>query len=96
MDFIHGDAVLLGMCSNLSQSGLRGTFSEHVAPGSEGLLTLYFEEHQVEVQARIDSRRDDEVRVKFQFKSDKERSAMSELVNLLTLRASRKNQSPNP
>jgi len=89
MDFIHGDVVLLGICSNLSQSGLRGTFSEHVASGSEGLLTLYFEDRQVEVHARIDSRREEEVRVKFQFTTEKERSAMRELIDLITLRTPR-------
>lgn len=83
MDFIHGDAIVLGVCSNLSETGLRGTFSEAVLPGSEGLLTLYYEDQTFEVQARIESLRDDEAQVLFQFRSDKEHAAMGVLVKRL-------------
>jgi hypothetical protein len=83
MDFIHGDSVVLGVCSNLSESGLRGTFSELVLPPSEGLLTLYFADQKFEVQARVDSLEEDEARVLFQFRSDKERSAIVDLLKLL-------------
>ncbi len=87
MDFIYGDRVVLGTCSNLSESGLRGRFSGSVPLGSEGLLTLYHANQKVEVKARIDAADDEETRLRFQFRSDKERSAISDLLKLLASRS---------
>jgi len=85
MDFIHGDRVVLGSCSNLSESGLRGTFATDVPAGAEGLLTLYHNERQFEVKAKIDAVQDEETLVHFVFRSDKERAAISELVERIRL-----------
>jgi hypothetical protein len=89
MDFIQGDAVFLGTCTDLSETGLRGTFSEYVAPRSEGLLTLYHGDEQSQMRATVYSIRDGEVRIRFNFASDKERAAMSDLVKLFISRAAR-------
>jgi hypothetical protein len=89
MDFIQGDAVFLGTCTDLSESGLRGTFSEYVAPGSEGLITLYQEEQQFQMRAKVYSIRDGEVRIRFNFASDKERLALVDLIKLFTERSRR-------
>jgi hypothetical protein len=86
MDFIHGDSVVLGTCTSLSQSGLRGTMAEAVPTGSEGLLTLYHANQRFEVRARIDGGDDEETRLSFQFRSDKEKLAIGELLKLLTSR----------
>lgn len=83
MDFIYGDNVVLGTCSNLSESGLRGSFAGAVPPGSEGLLTLYHANQRIELRAKIDACDDEETRVRFQFLSDKERSAIGNLLKLL-------------
>ncbi len=87
MDFIYGDTVVLGTCSNLSESGLRGNFAEGVAVGAEGLLTLYHANQKVEVRARIDASDDEETRLRFQFRSDKERLAIGDLLKLLASRS---------
>lgn len=87
MDFIQGDTVFLGTCTDLSETGLRGTFSEYVAPGSEGMLTLYHGDEHPQIRAKVYSIRDGEVRVRFNFASDKERAAMSDLVKLFIARS---------
>jgi len=83
MDFIHEETVVLGVCSNLSESGLRGTFAKDVPAGSEGLLTLYHNDRRFEVRAKVDTVREEDTLVHFQFQSDKERSAIGELIKLL-------------
>jgi len=85
MDFIHGDSVVLGSCSNLSESGLRGTFASDLPAGAEGLLTLYHNERQFEVKAKIDAVQDEETLVHFVFRTDKERAAITELIELIRL-----------
>ncbi len=87
MDFIQGDAVFLGTCTNLSESGLRGTFCEEIAPGSEGLLTLYHEGQQFQMRAKVYS-------VRFNFASDKERAtkeraAMLDFIKLFAVSSGR-------
>jgi hypothetical protein len=80
MDFIREDSIVLGSCYDLSQSGLRGTFAQVIAPGAKGVVTLYLGEKRVEVQAIVTSLRDDETRMRFQFASDKERTALREVL----------------
>jgi hypothetical protein len=80
MDFIREDSIVLGTCFDLSQSGLRGTFVQTVAPGAKGVVTLYLGEARFEVQASVSSVREDEIRMRFQFESDKERAAMRDLL----------------
>jgi hypothetical protein len=73
MDLILNDAVVLGTCLNISESGLRGTFSHPLPPGAEGMLTLYNGNENFQIRARIDSFKDEEARVRFRFESDAER-----------------------
>ena len=80
MDFIREDSIVLGTCYDLSQSGLRGTFIQAIAPGEKGIVTLYLGEKRFEVQATVSSLRDDETRMRFQFDSDKERIALRDLL----------------
>jgi hypothetical protein len=86
MDFIREDSIVLGTCYDLSQSGLRGSFVQTLAPGSKGLVTLYCSEQPFEVQATVSSLRDDETRMRFQFASEKERAAMRELLKEIAAR----------
>ncbi len=83
MDLILGDAIVLGLCLNISESGLLGTFSNPVAIHSEGLLTLYYDERSFQVHAKIDGFEGDEARVEFRFASDKERADIRSLLKLL-------------
>jgi hypothetical protein len=83
MDLIVGNAVILGLCLNISESGLRGTFSNPVALKSEGLLTLYYNQRSYQVHAQVDGFNGDEARVEFRFASDKERSDIHDLLNLV-------------
>lgn len=80
MDFIREDSIVLGTCSDISQSGLRGSFVEVIPTGAKGVVTLYFGEQSFEVQATVSSVRDEETRLRFQFESDKERAAMRQLL----------------
>jgi PilZ domain len=80
MDFIREDAIILGTCYDLSQSGLRGTFVQVIAPGSKGVVTLYLGERRLEVEATVSSIRDDETRMRFHFDSDKQRTAIREVL----------------
>jgi len=88
MDFIREDSIVLGVCHDISQSGLRGSFAEVIAPGTKGLLTLYCEDKPFEVQATVSSIRDTETRMRFQFDSDKERAAVRELLQAIAARLS--------
>ncbi len=88
MDLILGDAVILGLCLNISESGLLGTFSNPVAVHSEGLLTLYYNQRSYQVHAQIDGFQGDEARVEFRFASDKERADIRDLLKLFTPDAS--------
>jgi hypothetical protein len=85
MDFIHGDFVALGTCSNLSESGLRGTFEGYVVPGWEGLVTLYHADRKLSVNARVDSVRNGEARLSFSLKSDAERAAVADLLKVFAV-----------
>jgi hypothetical protein len=76
MDLVLGDAVILGICLDLSESGLRGSFSHPVTVGAEGLITLYHEGQSFQVQARIDALRTSEARVSFRFASEQERQGL--------------------
>ena len=86
MDLIFGDAVVPGICLDVSESGLRGSFAFPVPAGTEGLLTLYFDragEQGYQVHARVYSARNDETRVRFRYKSEQERLDLRELLKLL-------------
>lgn|GEM_PF-2745377 len=83
MDFIHEHSVVIGVCSNLSESGLRGSFAQEVPAGSEGLLTLYHKDRKFAVKAVVDTVREEDTLVHFEFQSDKERSSIGELIKLL-------------
>ena len=89
MDFLYADTVALGLCSSLSESGLRGTFSQVVPRGSEGLLTIYQGDQKFEVKAFVESTREHESRVRFEYESDQQRSAMSNLIKSLGTNPSR-------
>ncbi len=86
MDLIFGDAVVPGVCLDVSESGLRGTFASPVPAGTEGLLTLYFEnagEQGYQVHARVYTTRNDEARVRFRYRSGQERLDFRELLKQL-------------
>ncbi len=83
MDLIFGDAVVPGVCLDVSESGLRGSFALPVPAGTEGLLTLYFDqaaEQGYQVHARVYSARNEETRVRFRYKSEQERLDLRELL----------------
>src|SRR5665213_1692135 len=84
MDFILGDAVVLGTCLNLSESGLRGTFTQIVRPGTEGLTTVYQGEQRLQIKGRIASLRGDIAHIHFCFESAEQRDAAKAFLKLLT------------
>jgi hypothetical protein len=84
MDLILGDTVVLGVCVNLSESGLRGTFSYPLAAGTEGLLTLYHGDRSFQIHARIESIKADDARVKFRYDNDQEREDIRRFLKHLT------------
>ena len=89
IDLIFGEAVVPGVCLDVSESGLRGTFASPVPAGTEGLLTLYVErtgEQGFQIHARVYASRDEETRVRFRYKSEQERLALRELLKLLASR----------
>ncbi len=88
MDFIFGDAVILGVCTSISESGLRGKLSANATPGTEGQLTLYRDSKSVQVSALIDSYPGQEVCIRFQPASDAELLALREFLKLLRPAAS--------
>ncbi len=95
MDFIVGDSVILGVCVSLSESGLRGTFSNPVPSGTNGLLTVYHRDHSVQVHAQVQSMKADEARVGFHFNSDQEREDIQNfLKRLAPVPASRRQPKP--
>ena len=89
MDLIFGDAVVPGICLDLSESGLRGTFASPIPAGTEGLLTLYVEgagEQGFQIHARVYASREEEARVRFRFKSEQERLGLRDLLKLIAPR----------
>lgn len=86
MDFIREESIILGTCYDLSQSGLRGIFTQPLHPGIKGLVTLYSGEQSFQVQATVSSVREDETQMRFQFESDKERIAMRQLLEEIVSR----------
>ena len=86
MDLIFGDAVVPGICLDVSESGLRGSFALPVPAGTEGLLTLYFDpaaEQGFQIHARVYAARKEETRLRFRYKSEQERLDLRELLKLL-------------
>jgi hypothetical protein len=83
MDFILGDAVVLGTCLNLSESGLHGTFSQTILPGTEGLTTVYHGDHSFQIKGRISSLRGDRTHVHFCFESEEQRKTAKAFLKLL-------------
>lgn len=83
VDFIFGDTILLGVCREISESGLRSTFSNTVAPGTEGLITLYLNGKSYSANAVILETQGEETIAKFEFRSDHEREAIREILKLL-------------
>jgi hypothetical protein len=83
MDFILGDAVVLGTCLNLSESGLRGTFTQTIQPGTEGLTTVYRGELSFQIKGRIASLRGDRTHIHFCFESEDQREAAKAFLKLV-------------
>jgi hypothetical protein len=86
MDLICGEAITVGVCMDISASGLRGTFATQVAPKTKGLLTLYHGNHNFQVHAVVKSVHRDEARIVFQFDSREEMLAIAKLIELLKVR----------
>ena len=83
MDFIRGDNVVLGVCRSLSESGVGGTLSHPVPVGSQGTLTLYFQEQSVKVQAVIETSEVEETRIRFLAIDPKDGEAVRRFMKLL-------------
>ena len=83
MDLIVKDQVTLGVCLNLSESGLRGSFSSPVPLGATGLLTLYQNDRSFQAHAEVESIHGEEARVRFLFESDQELDAIRVLLKSL-------------
>ena len=83
VDFIYYDTVLLGYCLEISESGLRGTFSNTTLPGTEGLITLYQGDQSFCAHATILEVHENEATAMFQFQSQQEESAIREFIHLL-------------
>jgi len=83
MDFILGDSVVLGTCLNLSESGLHGTFTQIILPGTEGLTTVYHGEHSFQIKGRIASLRGDSMHMHFCFDSEEQRQAAKAFFKLV-------------
>ena len=89
MDLIFGDAVVPGVCLDISESGLRGTFASPVSAGTQGLLTLYLNhagEQGYQVHARVYAARNEETRIRFRYRSEQERLDLRGLLKLLAPR----------
>ena len=84
MDLIVGEAVIIGTCVNISESGLRGPFSSPIPAGADGMLTLYHGETSFQVDAHVESFRAGEARVRFVLKSDQELEDLRAFLKLLT------------
>lgn len=85
VDFIYGDTILLGSCIEISESGLRGTFSSAVLPETKGLITLYRDNRSFSAKALVLEVDENEVTARFEFQSQQEESAIREFIRLLNL-----------
>ncbi len=86
MDLIFGDVAVPGICLDVSESGLRGTFASPVPAGIEGLLTLYFDhagEEGYRIHARVYAARNEETRIRFRYRSVQERLGFREFLKQL-------------
>lgn len=83
VDFIHRDTILLGYCIEISESGLRGDFSDTAPPGTEGLITLYRDDQSFSAHAKILEVHENEATASFQFQSQQEETAIRDFIRLL-------------
>lgn len=84
VDFISGETIHLGNCSEISESGLRCTFPIPVLPGLQGLITLYRNDKSFSAHASILESEEDEVTAVFDFQSAKEEASIREFIKALT------------
>jgi len=84
MDFILGDTVILGFCRSISESGVFGTLSNPIPVGTVGILTLYFQEQSVKVQAVIETPLAEEARIRFVGTDPRQQEAVRRFIKLLT------------
>ena len=84
MDFILGDAVVLGTCLNLSESGLHGTFTQTLRPGTEGVTTVYHGDHSFQIKGRIASLRGDRTHLHFCFETEEQKNSAKAFLKLLS------------
>lgn len=85
VDFISGDTIFLGCCTEISDSGLRVTFEDTVPSEVAGLITLYADGKGFSAHALILEVHDKETTAKFQFLSQHEAIAIRDFIRLLTL-----------
>lgn len=84
VDFISGEAIHLGTCSEISESGLRCSFPVPVLPGLQGLITLYRNDKSFSAHASILEVEGDEATAVFDFQSLKEQASIREFIKALT------------
>ena len=84
MDFLLGDAVVLGTCVNLSESGLQGTFTQTLQPGTEGITTVYHGDHSFQIKGRIASLRGDRAHLHFCFDTEEQKKSAKAFLKLLS------------
>ena len=84
VDFISGETIHLGNCSEISESGLRCCFPVSVLPGSQGLITLYRNDKSFSAHASILEVEGDEATAVFDFQSAQEQASVREFIKALT------------
>ncbi len=84
MEFAVGEKVVLGTCRSLSESGVAGTLSSPVPEHAEGLLTIYFREETLKLDAVVESAPINKARLRFALNDTLDLQKARRFVQLVT------------
>ena len=81
---VFGDVVAVGLCEDISEAGLRGTFARPVPVSTRGLLSLNHPKGILGVEARVAYISDGKMVLRFLFSSEQERGTLRRFLSVLT------------
>lgn len=85
VDVIVGELAFLGICKNISETGIRGEFRHRLPVGTEGLLRLNHPRDSMELRASVAYANQQEMAFHFLFRSESERKRACEFAQMANL-----------
>jgi hypothetical protein len=92
VQFTVEKSTLIGRCKEISQEGMTFEVRQPLTPGSSGTVSISYQDHTIEIHARVAHVTETHGGLEFLYGSDAERSAVTHLV--ASLAASQNRQGP--